>query len=81
MYKEQILEALKTKFQGVQASILDRVATKLAQTVTTEEQVKTAVEGVTIQQVIESYGDSRATQATSTAVHNYEAKYGLKDGR
>lgn len=45
MYKEQILEALKTKFQGVQASILDRVGTKLAQTVTTEEQVKTAVEG------------------------------------
>ena len=40
----------------------------------------TAVEGVTIQQVIESYGDSRATEAQQTAVHNYETKYGLKDG-
>lgn len=47
---------------------------------TTAEQVATAVEGVTIQQVIESYGDSRATEAQQTAVHNYETKYGLKDG-
>ena len=35
---------------------------------------------MTFQQVLESYGDSRATQATQTAVHNYETKYGLKDG-
>lgn len=78
--KQQILTALKTKFVGVSDAILDRVATKLAQTVTTAEQVQTAVDGVTFQQVLESYGDSRATQATQTAVHNYETKYGLKDG-
>lgn len=78
--KKQILEALKTKFQGVSESILNRIADKLAKTVTTAEQVATAVEGVTIQQVIESYGDSRATEAQQTAVHNYETKYGLKDG-
>lgn len=78
--KQQILTALKAKFEGVSDSILDRVATKLAQTVTTAEQVQTAVDGVTFQQVLESYGDSRATQATQTAVHNYETKYGLKDG-
>jgi hypothetical protein len=36
---------------------------------------------VTIQQVIESYGDSRATEASSTAVHNYETKHGLRDGQ
>ena len=78
--KQQILTALKAKFVGVSDAILDRVATKLAQTVTTAEQVQTAVDGVTFQQVLESYVDSRATQATQTAVHNYETKYGLKDG-
>lgn len=78
--KQQILTALKAKFVGVSDAILDRVATKIAQTVTTAEQVQTAVDGVTFQQVLESYGDSRATQATQTAVHNYETKYGLKDG-
>lgn len=78
--KKQILEALKAKFQGVSEAILNRIADKLAKTVTTAEQVSTAVEGVTIQQVIESYGDSRATEAQQTAVHNYETKYGLKDG-
>lgn len=78
--KQKILTALKAKFVGVSDAILDRVATKLAQTVTTAEQVQTAVDGVTFQQVLESYGDSRATQATQTAVHNYETKYGLKDG-
>lgn len=82
--KKEILEALTTKFQGVSASILDRIATKLAKTVTTADQVKTAVEGVTIQQVIESYGDSRATEASNTArenaVKDYETRYGLKDG-
>lgn len=79
--KKTILEALKAKFVGVSEAILDRVATKLARTVVTAEQVAPAVEGVTIQQVIESYGDSRATEAQQTAVHTYETKYGLKDGQ
>lgn len=82
--KKEILEALTTKFPGVSGSILDRIASKLAETATTAEQVKTAVEGVTIQQVIESYGDSRATEASNTArknaVKDYESRYGLKDG-
>lgn len=78
--KKVILDALKAKFQGVSDAILDRVATKLARTVLTAEQVAPAIEGVTIQQIIESYGDSRATEAQQTAVHNYESKYGLKDG-
>ena len=44
--KQKILDALKAKFQGVNANVLDRIATKLAATVTTEEQVTTAVAGV-----------------------------------
>lgn len=79
--RQQILDALKAKFQGVSEKILGRIADKLAKTVTTAEQVATAVEGVTFQQVLDSYGDSRATEAQQTAVHNYESKYGLKDGQ
>ena len=80
--KEKILTALKAKFPGVSADILDRIAAMKAKTVTSEEQVATAVEGVTEEliNVIEGYGDSRATGAQKTAVLNYERKYGLKDG-
>lgn len=81
--KQKIFEALKAKFQGVNANVLNRIAEKLAKTVTTDEQVATAVAGVTQEliEVIESYGDSRATEAQQTAVTNYESKYGLKDGK
>lgn len=79
--RKEILEALTTKFPGVSATILGRIADNLAKTVTTAEQVKTAVDGVTFQQVLESYGDSRATEATKSAVSNYEKKHGLKDGK
>lgn len=79
--KEKILEALKTKFSGVNANILNRVADKLSKTVTTEDQVQTAVDGVTFQNVLESYGDSRATEASSSAVQNYEKKHNLKEGK
>lgn len=79
--KQKLLDALKAKFPGVSDAILDRVATKLAKTVTEESQVATAVEGVTFQQVLDSYGDSRATEAQQTAVRNYETKHNLKDGK
>lgn len=81
--KEQILEALRSKFPGRNATILGRIADKLAKTATTPELVTTAVEGVTPEliEVIESYGDSRATEASTTAVTNYEAKYGLREGK
>ena len=81
--KEKILEALRAKFPGRSAVILGRIADKLAKTATTPEQVTTAVEGVTPEliEVIESYGDSRATEASTTAVTNYEAKYGLREGK
>lgn len=83
--KRELIEALTAKFEGVSASIIDRIATKLSKTVKTAEDVKTAVDGVTLQQVIESYGDSRATEAANTArenaVKDYETRHGLKDGK
>lgn len=80
--KQKLFEALKAKFSGVDADILDRIATMLAKTVTEESGVTTAVEGVTQEfiSVIEGYGDSRATGAQKTAVANYERKHNLKDG-
>ena len=81
--KQKLLEALKAKFPGVNANVLNRIADKLAKTVTTDEQVTTAIAGVTKEfiEIIESYGDSRATEAQQTAVQTYETKYGLKDGQ
>ena len=81
--KQKLFDALKAKFPGVNANVLNRIADKLAKTVTTDEQVTTAVAGVTQEfiEIIESYGDSRATEAQQTAVHTYETKYGLKDGK
>ena len=77
---QEILNSLKAKFTGVSDAVLSRIAKNLAKTATTAEQVKAAVDGVTLQQVIDSYADSRATEAAQTAVHGYETKYGLKDG-
>ena len=80
--KEQILQALKAKFTGGNANILNRIADMLAKTTKDETQVATAVEGVTPELIesFESYGDSRATDAQKTAILNYERKYGLKNG-
>ena len=69
--KGKILEALKAKFEGVDAKILGRIADKLAKTTTSEEDVATAVEGVSFSDVLNMYGDSRATEAANTAISNY----------
>lgn len=82
-YKKEILEALQAKFTGGNAGVLNWIATQLAKTVTAPEQVQTAVDGISQEYVsmMESYGDSRATSSAKTAVSNYEANHGLKDGK
>lgn len=79
--RKQFLDALKAKFEGVSEQILGRIADKLVKTTTNADDVATIIEGVTFQQVLDSYGDSRATEAQQTAVRNYEQKYGLKEGK
>lgn len=79
--KKKLLEALKTKFAGVSDSALERVAASLAKKVTNEDDIDNFVEGVTFAQVLESYADSRSTEAASSAIANYEKKYSLKDGK
>lgn len=78
MIKDEIFALLKTKFEGVDDATIGRVADKLAKTAT---DASAAVDGCTFAQVLEMYGDSRATEASLSAVRNYERKHGLKDGK
>ena len=82
MMKQTIIDLLKTKFDGVDESILGRIAeTKAAKNIKTQEEADTFVEGVTLNQLLNSYADIRSTEAQRTAVANYERKHGIKDGK
>lgn len=78
---EQILAGLQTKFTGVDAAILTRIATKKAEGVTDASQVPTIVEGISFSDVLTNYGDFRAGDASFKSVQNYEKKHNLKDGK
>ena len=58
-----------------------RIATKKAEGVTDETKVNSIVEGISFSDVLNSYGDFRAGDATRTSVQNYEKKHNLKDGK
>lgn len=78
---EKILAALQTKFPGVDAAILTRMANKKAEGVTDENAVDSIVEGIAFQDVLTSYGDFRAGDARITAIRSYEKQHNLKDGK
>lgn len=78
---EQILAALKTKFQGVEDATLQRIASKKSEGVTDESKVNSIVEGISFQDVLTSYGNYRADGAQKTAISNYEKKHNIKDGK
>ena len=79
--KRFILDSLKTKFAGIDEKVLNRIAAIAVKTVKSEEEAKTYVEELTLQQVIDSYTDSRTTDAQEKAVKSYEEKFGLKEGK
>lgn len=80
--KQTIIDLLKTKFEGVDESILSRIAeTKAAKSVKTEDDANAYVKGITLNQLLSSYGDIRSTEAQRSAVSNYEKKHGIKDGK
>lgn len=79
--KNKLMEALKTKFQGVDDAILDRIATKRGNALTDEAEIPALVEGIGFQDVLTSYGDFRAGDASVKAVSGYEKKWSLKDGK
>lgn len=78
---EQILAGLQTKFSGVDAAILTRIATKKAEGVTDASQVPTIVGGISFSDVLTNYGDFRAGDASFKSVQTYEKKHNLKDGK
>ena len=86
---EQILAGLQQKFAGVDTAILTRIATKKAEGVTDETKgissvllvINSIIEGINFSDVLNSYGDFRAGDASKTAVSNYEKKHNLKDGK
>ena len=79
--RDQILALLIAKFTGISEQVLSRIADKLAKTATTTEQATTVVEGTTLQTVIDSYADSRSTEAIATGIADYEKKHNVKDGK
>ncbi len=79
--QELILAGLQTKFSGVDTAILTRIATKKAEGATDETKVNSIVEGISFSDVLNSYGDFRAGDATRTSIQNYEKKHNLKDGK
>jgi len=79
--KDKIFNALKVKFEGLEDSILLRIAGKKAEGVTDEAKITTIVDGITLQDVVKSYGDYRANEANISSIRNYEEKHGLKDGK
>jgi hypothetical protein len=79
--KEKLLALLIAKFAGVDNAILERLAENKTKGITDEGQLQTISDGITIATVIQSEADRRATDASQTAVVNYEKKYGVKDGK
>lgn len=83
--KELILTSLKQKFVGADEATLLRIAEKKANGITDETKVQSIVEGVTFQDVLQSYGDFRVNGAVETAKKNaiadYEKQHNLKDGK
>lgn len=81
--RKKIISALATRFEGVDAKILGRIADNLmaAKTLETDEDINSAVEEVTFADILKSYGDARATDASKAAVSNYEKRHGLKNGK
>ena len=85
--KEKILQFLKGKLNGVQGTYLDGVAEEYAKTITEESQIETTFSEGVLSLIkmsaaqIQTESDRRATEATRTAVSNYEKKHNLKDGK
>ena len=85
--KKKLITALATKFEGVDAKVFGRIADNIMdrKTIETDEDVEAAVAEISFKDVLESYGDARATESARTAKRNaisdYEKRYKLKDGK
>ena len=81
--KDKIIAALRASYPGTQAALLDRVADTLAGTVT-EETLETITTSDGVKNLLaffQSETDRRATEASKTAISNYEKQFNLKEGK
>lgn len=85
--KEKILTFLMANLVGIQKSYLEGVAENFSKTITEESQIATTLnEGVLSAlkhsaELIQKESDRRATEASQTAIANYEKKHNLKEGK
>ena len=76
----KVLGLLKTKFTGVDETLLRHIAENKCNGKTDENEAQTITDGIGFSDVMNSYADSRVGEATKTAIKNYEKKYNIKDG-
>ena len=79
--RKKILEALNTKFPGVSDSKLNRIVDNLVKKVKSEDEIEAAVEEITVESLLDSYGDARANLSRDSIIKDYEKKNNLKDGK
>ena len=77
--KKKLIDAIKAKFVGIDENTAGRLAEraiKKGDPITSDDEVASAVEAITLSDVLKSVSDFSADDAT----RKYESKYGLKDG-
>lgn len=83
--KEKIIAFLKTKLSGVPENYLLGVAEHFSKTVTKETEIETTFTDGVIDLLklnaglLQSEGDKRVTEATKTALKNFQDKHGLNE--
>lgn len=81
--KDKILAALRSKYPSTPAALLDRIADSYVNTVT-DETLETVIASDGVKNLLaffQSETDRRVTDATRTAVANYEKQHNIKDGK
>ena len=79
--RKKILEALNTKFPGVSDSKLNRIVDNLVKKIKSEDEIQAAVDEITVESLLDSYGDARANLSRDQIIKDYETKHNLKDGK
>ena len=83
--KDKILTFLKSKLTGVSELFLTGVADTFSKTVKEEKDIETVISDGVIETLkfsatqLQVEGDKRATEASKTALKNFQEKYGLKE--
>lgn len=78
MVNEKLLEALRAKFVGLGDNVLGLYANKVKRPEMSDEDAIKSVEGLTVADLVQFYGDFRADQASKTARKNAEKDFNAR---